>query len=222
LAVWYPVMLKMEGKRCLVCGGGSVAERKIGGLLDAGARVSVVSPELSAGLRRLFEQGRLDWRQREARPEDVAGADYIFAATGDAETNRLIAATAQSAGVPINLADDGEAGDFLLPAVVRRGKFVLTASTSGAGPALAARVARELADKYGPEYEVYTDKLRQLREMVKSQVPDAADRLAMLSAAAEPSFLEDELTSYETGDLQRWIDQFRRRTRSLPDREEPL
>lgn len=223
MAAWYPVMLKMEGKRCLVCGGGRVAERKIRGLLEAGADVRVISPTATSNLHALAEQGRLAWRQREAEPADIADADYVFAATDDAETNRRLAAAAGTAGKPVNLADDGEAGDFLLPAVVRRGRFVLTASTSGASPALASRVARELADKYGPEYEAYADALREIRRIVQSYVPDAAERRKLLAAAAEDSFLRHGWPDRDGfGDPRQWIETLRRRTRSSADGEEPL
>jgi len=200
-----------------------VAERKIGGLLEAGADVRVVSPAATSGLRTLAEQGRLVWRQREAGPEDIADADFVFAATDDAAANRRLAAAAGMAGVPVNLADDGEAGDFLLPAVVRRGRFVLTASTSGASPALASRVARELADKYGPEYGAYADALRDIRRIVRSLVPDAAERRKLLSAAADEAFLRHGMSDKDgLGDPQQWIDALRRRTRSSEDGEEPL
>ena len=127
------------------------------------------------------------------------------------------------AGVPVNLADDGEAGDFLLPAVVRRGRFVLAASTSGVSPSLASRVARELADKYGPEYEAYTDALREIRMIVQSLVADAAERRRLLSAAADESFLRHELRERgEVGDPRQWIEALRRRTRTSADGEEPL
>ncbi len=223
MAVWYPVMLNMEGKRCLVCGGGKVAERKISGLLETGADVRVVSPSATSGLRTLAEQGRLVWRRQEAGPADIADADFVFAATDDAAANRRLAAAAAMTGVPVNLADDGETGDFLLPAVVRRGRFVLTASTSGASPALASRVARELADKYGPEYEAYADALREIRRIVQSLVPDAAERRRLLSAAADDAFLRHELPDKDgLGDPRQWIDKLRRRTRSSADGEEPL
>lgn len=224
MATWYPVMLNMVGKRCLVCGGGQVAERKIRGLLEAGADVRVVSPAASSGLRSLAEQGRLTWQPREAEPEDIEGADFVFAAADDAAANRHLAAAAGKAGVPVNLADDGEAGDFLLPAVVRRGRFVLTASTSGASPALASRIARELADKYGPEYEIYADALREIRRIVLTRVPDAAERRKLLSAAADDDFLRNELSDKDgvAGNPEEWIEALRRRVHPSTDREEPM
>lgn len=183
MAGWYPVMLNMDGKFCVVVGGGKVAERKIGGLLAAEARVRVVSPALTPGLRALADAGRIEWHAKEAQPEDLSTADFAFAAAGDALTNRRMAEAARAAGVPINLADDGEAGDFLLPAVVRRGGLLLAASTSGASPALTVRIARELALQYGPEYESRTEALWQMRKMAKTHVKDAKERRMLLRAA---------------------------------------
>lgn len=200
-----------------------MAERKIRGLLEAGADVRLVSPEAASGLRALAEEGRLTWRQRAADPADLADADFLFAASDDAEANLRLAEAARLAGVPVNLADDGESGDFLLPAVVRRGRFVLTASTSGASPALAARVARELADRYGPEYEAYADRLREIRGIVRSRVPDAAERRKLLSAAADEAFLRRERRDPDgIPDPMHTIEALRRRTRSSSDGEEPL
>ena len=223
MTVWYPVMLNMEGKHCLVYGGGAVAERKIGGLLEAGALVLVISPKLTEGLLQLVECGRVTWQQRSVGQEElpIAAADFVIAATADSRINRLVAAAARSAGVPVHLTDDGESGDFLLPAVVRRGRFVLTASTSGAGPAFAARIARQLAHQYGPEYESYTDMLQNIRRIVKSQVADAAQRRKLLIAAAEEAFLRERLSEGETGDPQRLITDLQRRADAMHDGEEP-
>lgn len=164
-------------------GGGQVAERKIGGLLDAGARVRVISPSLAEGLRALADQGRIEWQAREAQAADVTGADLVFAAA-DVSTNRKMAEAARAAGVLVNLADDGIEGDFLLPAVVRRGRLVLAVSASGASPILAARIARELAARYGTEYEARTEALWQTRKMVKALVADREERRTLLRTAA--------------------------------------
>lgn len=182
-------MLKISGRLCVVFGGGAVAERKAAGLLEAGAKVRVVSPDATAGLRERAAAGRLEWIAREAAESDVQGAFLVFAATSSPEVNRRMAAAAGELGVPANVADDGEAGDFLVPAVLRRGEFILAAGVSGAGPALAARVARELAERYGPEYAEYAELLRRIRQTVKEHVTDGAERRRLLMKAARPESL---------------------------------
>lgn len=205
MTVWYPVMLNIAGKICLVFGGGSVAERKVNGLLEAGAQVRVVSPSLTSHLQALVSAGRISWLMKNAAPEDVTGADYVFAATGDTAANRRIADAAQSAGIPLNLADDGISGDFLLPAVVRRGQLILAVSASGASPALAARIAGELAELYGPEYADYTEQLAYIRRLVKTEVKDKRTRQRLLKAAAQRSFMHGLPGSQVNGEAEQQL-----------------
>ncbi|MFC5468330.1 bifunctional precorrin-2 dehydrogenase/sirohydrochlorin ferrochelatase [Cohnella suwonensis] len=181
---WYPVMLRLDGRDCLVAGGGEVAERKTEGLLQAGASVTVVSPSATRRLSEWAAEGRVRWLAREAAGADVEGAALVFAATDNPSANRMIADAARALGIPVNVADDGEAGDFLVPATVRRGDLILTASASGAGPAFASRIAGELAEAYGPDYEDLVKTLKEIRLLVKAEVPDASERRALLRAAA--------------------------------------
>lgn len=184
MAGGYPVLFHIEGKRCVIAGGGAVAERKAAGLLEAGADVLVVAPGLSLRLREWAEQEAIRAEAREIRASDLDGAALAFAATDRPDVNRWFASEARRRGIPANVADDGEAGDFVTPAVVRRGDFVLAVSASGAGPALSARVARELAERYGPEYAELTAILRKVREAVKAGVADPAERRRLLGAAS--------------------------------------
>ncbi|WP_123041309.1 precorrin-2 dehydrogenase/sirohydrochlorin ferrochelatase family protein [Cohnella candidum] len=219
MAEWYPVMLRMEGKLAVVIGGGPVAERKVCGLLEAGAQIRVVSPELTEGLRTLAEVGRLEWRQKEAEASDLAGATLVFAAAGSSEANLRITAAAAASGIPVNAAEDGEAGDFILPAVLRRGRFILTASVSGAGPALASRVVRELETRYGPEYAEYADELRRIRRIVKERVSSREERRRLLAAAAETDALEEWRTTGIAAEPDRLLERLRDRAGSGQDRE---
>ncbi|MFC5700532.1 bifunctional precorrin-2 dehydrogenase/sirohydrochlorin ferrochelatase [Cohnella faecalis] len=196
MAAWYPILLDLTGKRCVVVGGGPVAERKANGLLEAGASVCVVSPRLTEGLHRLASEGRIEWRRREAEETDVQGAALLFAATSLPEANRAMAEAARKAGGLANVADDGESGDFIVPAVVRRGELILAASASGAGPALAARIAGELAVRYGEAYSDYASRLRHIRTIVKASVSDRSERRRLLAAAVT----EEALEEWRTGD----------------------
>ena len=211
---WYPIMLDIEGKPCVVIGGGPVAERKARGLLEAGARVRVVSPKLTAGLEALAGEGKVEWRSKEADGSDLADAVLAFAAANVPEVNRRMTAAAREAGVPINAADEGMLGDFVLPAVLRRGRFVLTASASGAGPALASRVVRELAERYGPEYGDLADALARIRAVVKERVADPQERRMLLAAAAEAGAAQDWLRDGVDEDPQQLLERLRRLSRS--------
>ncbi|MFD0674377.1 bifunctional precorrin-2 dehydrogenase/sirohydrochlorin ferrochelatase [Cohnella sp. GCM10027633] len=191
MAGWYPILIDLQGRTCVVVGGGAVAERKTRGLLEAGALVRVVSPSLTAGLAELASEGAIVTIDREYRDGDLAEAALAFAATDHPEANAAVVREARNRGVPANAADGGTEGDFIVPAVVRRGDLLLTASASGAGPAVAARIAGELAGRYGPEYGSYLKALRHIRKVVKAEVADPATRRKLLAAASSEDALAE-------------------------------
>jgi siroheme synthase-like protein len=149
----YPIVLTdLSHARCIVVGGGAVAERKVRQLLDAGAQPTVISPTLSAALAGWHADGRIAHIARPYRDGDLEGAALAFAATNDAAANQQVAAEARRRGVLANVADAPAAGSFHTVATLRRGDLLITVSTGGASPALAAQIRDELAERYGPEY----------------------------------------------------------------------
>ncbi|WP_083814207.1 precorrin-2 dehydrogenase/sirohydrochlorin ferrochelatase family protein [Paenibacillus curdlanolyticus] len=164
---YYPIMVDLSGKRCLVVGGGEVACRKVKGLLEAGADdVILISPTLHDELKELERNGRIQVVQRGYIPEDINGANLVFAATNQSQMNANIADEARKLGIWANLADDGAQGSFVTPAVHRQGDLVMALTTSGASPALASRIKQELALAYGDEYAERLSVLRLLRARV--------------------------------------------------------
>src|SRR3972149_70484 len=133
---YYPVFLDIAGKPVVVIGGGEVAARKVEGLLDAGAQVTVVSPELHPDLRVLVDAGRGRHIQREYRPGDIKGQKPAFVATDDRSANAAVAREGKERGVWVNAVDDPPNCDFVMPGVVRRGDLVVAVSPSGGSPAL--------------------------------------------------------------------------------------
>ncbi|PZD94106.1 hypothetical protein DNH61_19305 [Paenibacillus sambharensis] len=180
---YYPVMLMVEGARCIVIGGGPVAERKVHGLLEAGAEVVVVSPAVTAGLDNLAAGGFIHCCKREYREQDLEHAALVFAASGDRAVNREVAEAAKRRAIPCTVADKPLEGDFVTPSVVRRGDLVIAVTASGSSPALAARVARELEECYGREYEDFTAWLGRLRMMAAAELKDSSLRHAVLRRA---------------------------------------
>jgi siroheme synthase-like protein len=148
----YPVFLDLAGRPCVVIGGGAVAERKVEGLVAAGAEVAVVSPELTAALAELAAAGRIRHVPRGYRRGDLAGFQLAFVATDDRGVNALVASEGHGRGVPVNAADDPEHCDFILPAVLRRGGVVIAVGTGGASPALAAVIRDEIARQITEEH----------------------------------------------------------------------
>ncbi|KIL36396.1 hypothetical protein SD71_07940 [Cohnella kolymensis] len=204
-------MLNLEGRRCVVIGGGSVAERKISGLLEAGAAVSVFSLGLTEHLRELVHAGKIEWAKRPMQDEDLDGAALVFAATDRQDINAQAAQAARARGIHANVADDGAGGDFIVPAVLRRGDLIVTASTSGAAPALAARVVNEMAVRYGPEYAEYVKVLETVRSIVKSEVEDSSERRKLLNAAVTEDALEEWRSASWLQDKGKLVERLRQR-----------
>ncbi len=180
----FPLFVELEGRPCLVLGGGAVAERKVEGLLAAGAVVTVVSPALSPGLATLASGGRITHVARPYAEGDLAGAALAFAATDDGAVNADVAREGRARGVWVNAADDPAHCDAILPAVVRRGAVTVAVSTGGASPALARavreRIEAALPAAYGPLAEVAADARRELR--AAGRRASAEDWLAGLDA----------------------------------------
>jgi len=166
---YYPICVDMAGRACLVVGGGVVAERKASGLLESGARVTVVSPAITARLEAWAHEGQIRVIRRGYEPGDLADQSLVFVATDDGVVNAAVAADARAAGVLINAADDPAHCDFILPAVLRRGALTVAVSTGGASPALSRAVRDELEthfdrEDYASLLEVAADARARLRE----------------------------------------------------------
>jgi siroheme synthase-like protein len=141
------MFLDLTGRRCIVIGGSAVAARKVGGLLAAGAQITVVSPEISERLRRLIVQQSLKHVARKYKSGDLAGFAVAFVATDDRAVNAAVFDEARARGIWVNCADDPSHCDFISPAVIRRGELSVALSTGGASPA-AARAVREELESY--------------------------------------------------------------------------
>ena len=149
---YYPLFLKVDGKKCLVVGGGKVAERKVLSLVGSGAAVTVVSPRLTTGLKDLLEEGKISHRNKRFSGEDTEGAFLVFAASCTRSVNKRVADIAKAGGTPVNVADDPEECDFLVPSVIERGPLKIAISTSGKSPYLAKYIREELEGVIGSEY----------------------------------------------------------------------
>jgi precorrin-2 dehydrogenase / sirohydrochlorin ferrochelatase len=146
--VLYPIFLDLSGRRCVVVGGGGVADRKARKLLQARAEVVVISPEVGAEL----ESVAVEIHRREYREGDLEGAYLAFAATNVRKVNAAVAREAKERGILVNVADSPSEGDFALPSTLRRGRLQVAVSTGGASPTLARRIRGELEGAFGPEW----------------------------------------------------------------------
>lgn len=187
---FYPVFLRVEGRVVCVVGGGGVAERKVCSLLEAGARVRLVSPETTETLRRLAEEGSIEWIPTPFEPSLLEGSVLVFAATDNRRVNAHIAELASQRNLWVNVADSLEESSFVVPATVRRGDLQIAVSTGGSSPLLGRRIREELESRYGEEYEVFCDLLAEARTLAKQTLFSQQEREAFFSALMDSSFLE--------------------------------
>jgi uroporphyrin-III C-methyltransferase/precorrin-2 dehydrogenase/sirohydrochlorin ferrochelatase len=176
---FYPVSLVLRGRRSVVVGGGCVAEHKVQGLLEAGARVTVVSPEVTRLLEDLAAQGAVEHHRRPYRPGDLAGAFLAVAATDDRAVNGAIWAEAEARGVLLNAVDDLDHCHFIAPAIHRAGDITVAVSTAGKSPALAVRLRQRIAGLIGRAEARLCEFLGGLRLELAARVPDPATRTAL-------------------------------------------
>jgi precorrin-2 dehydrogenase / sirohydrochlorin ferrochelatase len=184
-AFLYPVALDVRGKRCVVVGAGPVGQRKAGALHEAGADVVTLSLETTGP----FSETQLD------------GAFLVVAATDKPEVNEAVAQAARARGILLNLAAPGEetdGGDFATMASVRRGSLLVSVTTGGAGPALSARLKRQLQSELGPEWALFTALLAEVRVEAKKRIPDPAERARRLRTLAESTSILEKIRA---GDL---------------------
>lgn len=167
----FPISLTVAGRRVIVAGGGSIAERKVRALREAGASVTVISPTLSAELARLAETGEIAWLERLFAFGDCAGALLAFAATDDAGVNAAVVVDARKYGVLVNDASDAPRGDFITPAVHRAGDLTVTVDSAGLSPSFTARIRDELAVQFDARYARAAATLGALRQRVLAVVP---------------------------------------------------
>ena len=146
MLTYYPVYLNLNAKRCVVFGGGQVAEDKVSKLQGTGARISIISPEVTPSLQARSQSGEVDWHAREYQPGDLEGAFLGIAATNLPKVNRRISQEAAKLGVLMNVVDDPAQCTFIAPSIVQRGPVTLAISTGGASPALARKLREALSN----------------------------------------------------------------------------
>lgn len=150
---YFPLFLEMNGRRALVIGGGAVAERKIATLLEAGAQVTVISPDITERIVRWSKENSIGLSARRYQPGDLAGYELVFVATDDKKVNATAYNEGREHGVWVNVADDPAHCDFILPSVLRRGDLTVAVSSGGGSPALARTIREELEIHLSQEYE---------------------------------------------------------------------
>lgn len=187
---YYPLFLDIEGRRCLVVGGGAVAARKVRSLLRCGARVRVVAPKLSDEMETLVREGGVEIFQEPFDTEHMEDAALVIAATDNEQVNRAVYGEAAERGVPVNVVDQPDLCTFIVPSVVRRGDLTIAVSTSGKSPAVAKRVRKLLESQFGDEWAAYLRLMGDAREKALKEIDDPKRREEIFNRLADSDLLE--------------------------------
>jgi precorrin-2 dehydrogenase/sirohydrochlorin ferrochelatase len=188
----FQIGLNVSERLCLVIGGGEEAEDKAGRLIDAGGRVTLVSPEVTDLLAQWASQDRLQWHDRGYQPADLDDGVFLLMNTlrGEPRLSEEVFAAAEARGILVNTYDDLVHSHFGMAALVRAGPLRISISTSNASPTLSGRLRRDLEDLFDTEFGDYLEALGQARALLKEQVPDFASRCEILHSLVEGAHLE--------------------------------
>jgi siroheme synthase-like protein len=181
----FPAFLKLEGRRIAIVGGGSLAASKIPGLLEAGASIRVISPQLNARLGEWVRNQQIEWWPKVFSPEDLQSTFLVIAATSLREVNSAVYQEADRRGILCNAVDDIENCHFYYGSIVQRGDLQIAVSTNGKSPALAQRLRKEFEQQFGPEYAAWLEWLGAAREVLRAQTtePEATKRWLHMMAS---------------------------------------
>lgn len=170
----YPIALvHLDHKNCVVVGGGKIATRKVEGLLQAGGKVVVISPEVSLKLEDIIRSQKVEWIPREYEEGDLMNTFLVIAATDNPGVNSQIWEDALDSNLLVNVVDDPDHCNFIAPAIVRRGEMTIAISSGGNAPALSRHLRKQLEEQFGPEYEKYLSILKEMREKALNQISEA-------------------------------------------------
>lgn len=175
---WFPLLMNMKGQRCLVLGGGMLAERRVAALLDCQAIVCVISPLVTDTLKAWARLQRIHWVDKcyESQDLDLHRPVLIFALTNRSEVNRQVRHDATTRSIWVNDGSEGLEGSFIVPSNVRRGRLHVSVTSLGGSPGLVKMLRSELERAYGPEYETYVDFLYEMRCQFQEDVGDLKER----------------------------------------------
>ena len=170
---YFPIYLEMTGRRCLVIGGGAVAERKVFNLMEVGAEVCVLSPDATENILRWSKAKSVEFIPRRYQPGDLAEFELAFVATDDRELSAQVFNEGRSLGVWVNAADDPAHSDFILPSVLRRGDLAVAVSSGGRSPALARTIREELELYFTEDYRLLAKLAAEVRDELRARAIEA-------------------------------------------------
>lgn len=185
---YFPLLMNIDYKKVVIVGGGHVARQKVEALLPTKAQLVLISPTVTETLQHFIDEGLVTWKEKVFEPADLDDAALIFAVTNDKEVNNAVEEATQHWQL-FSRADAKGRVDFINPAVVRRGDFIVTVSTSGASPGLTRRIKMDLAEQFGDHYAQYVSFLKEARQRIL-QVYTGAEKTQILAELLDPQLLQ--------------------------------
>ncbi|MFC1715314.1 bifunctional precorrin-2 dehydrogenase/sirohydrochlorin ferrochelatase [Candidatus Poribacteria bacterium] len=186
----FPINLNLRGRKCLVVGGGRVAERKVSSLLQCGAEIWIVSPKLTEKLGKLIKEDKINFAGTHYETEHLQDCALAISAVDDTSVNSKVADECFTRNIPVNVVDDPERCSFTVPSVLRRGSLCITVSTDGKSPLLSRRIRETLENSFGPEYAEFLDLMGEIRSRVIRDVPDIEKRRKIFQCLIGSDILE--------------------------------
>ncbi|WP_156288476.1 NAD(P)-binding protein [Oceanobacillus salinisoli] len=186
-----PLMLDLNEKNIVIVGGGVVAQRRVYSLVESGAFITVISPEVSEGIYIMWKQGLLSWMKKYFEPEDIHDAFLVIAATNHTEVNQSIKQVVP-ADTLFNMVEDVEQGNIEFPGYFKRGKLSISVSTGGSSPILTSKIKRDLEKVYDWRYEEYVDFLYECRKLIKISSIDRNEKKELLNNLLSDEFLNED------------------------------
>jgi len=177
MAKYFPILVNIKNKKCVIVGGGSVGERKINTLLKYGAKITLISPETTDKIKELINRGKINYINREYKKGDLYGAFLVVAATSSSKINRQIA---KDAHYLVNIVEKGDFQQnmnnisYIVPAIYEKNHLTIAISTDF--PALSKFLKDEIAQNYGKEFAKYLKYLKKIRREIKQKIADNKKR----------------------------------------------
>ena len=209
----FPAFLNIQGKTCIIIGGGDVAGRKAESLMECGADTTVISPRVTPRLEAWVKKGQLTWRKKTFTPEDLDTAFAVFAATDSSDENKRIVDACRQKDILVNAADEPRLCDFFVPSVLRRKSLSIAVSTEGKSPLLAKNIREALEEVITADYGEFLEMLGSARSQIRDSVTDISQRRTIY----EKLVSQDMLALVKAGKLKEAKERIEQCISSLQD-----
>ncbi len=182
---FFPIDISLKNKKCIIIGGGRIAERKASSLLSCGAKVKLVSPKLTSYLHQLFLEGKIEWSRKEFEEEDIVDCFLVIGATDNFEVNQRVSKVALKKNLLTNIVNAPKLGNFIFPSIIKQGDLIISISTSGKYPLLSKKIKEDLKEKLVSDYSKFLKLLKEVELKIKERSFSPSERRKILRKIIE-------------------------------------